>query len=143
MREKFGLRRPSPAMVVALVAVILACGGSAYAGSKISFGELSKGAKVKTEGVGPLAFVKEAVTIPSVANGTTATFVGCPNGLSPVGGGVALLTGFGVNPATFFVQQDYPFNNGWQALVFNNTGSPRSVTTIVACARSRLVTGLQ
>ena len=45
--RKLKLRRPSPAMIVAMVALIAAVGGTAYAAAKITYKGLDKDARLK------------------------------------------------------------------------------------------------
>ena len=45
--RKLKLRRPSPAMIVGMVALIAALGGTAYAAKKITYKGLDKDARLK------------------------------------------------------------------------------------------------
>jgi hypothetical protein len=51
---------PSPAIVIAMIALVAAMAGTSIAA--ISLGALSKGAKNKTVGVGPLTYVGSTTT---------------------------------------------------------------------------------
>jgi hypothetical protein len=136
MRTKFRFLRPTPSMVVAVIAMVLAIGGSAYAGATLSLKALSKGARAQTVGVGPLAYVTNNENIgPTGSSGTTVTAT-CPPGLLPIGGGIRVY-----NDATGYVNDSHPIRQGWAGTVFNNGSVSFLVQTTVVCATSRLVSG--
>jgi len=130
------LRAPSPAIVIAIVALVAALGGSAYAGSKIGFGELSKKAKVKTAGVGPLEYVSTTNTVVPTGPAGQTVFALCPAGMNPISGGIRLS-----NNALMFVNSDHAITGGWAGRVVNESALNRTATVIVACANSRDVDG--
>jgi hypothetical protein len=132
-------RRPSAAMVVALLALVLALTGGAFAATKIKLGRLTDGAKNKTVGVGKLTYVTTTTPIPpgipdEVLVRVSAT---CPAGLKPIGGGIKR----GANVLQFSIADSYPTATGWAGTVENESTNSQSATTIVACAASRVVTG--
>jgi hypothetical protein len=124
---------PSPAMIIAIIALVAALAGTAVAAGTIKLGALTNGAKNKTVGVGKLTYVN-GPTVSGQPGGidleATAT---CPTGLEPIGGGVARVTGNAV------VRSSHPTPTGWKARV--NLGAIDSVHAVVACATSRVVTG--
>jgi hypothetical protein len=123
-------------MLIAVVALIAALGGSAYAGSKISFGELSNGAKKKTAGVGKLQYVTTPTVIPANSSTTVAT-AACPSGYQVIGGGIKV-----ENDNDDFVNDSHPTSFGWAGTVYNNnlTTAHTAITTAI-CAKSRSVVG--
>jgi len=128
-------RGPSAAMIVAVVALILSLTGSAYAGLKLGLGNLSKGARNATVGVGPLTYVSVSNSVPPTGS-AGATVVGtCPPGTFPIGGGIRVL-----NDATMIVNDSHPIVGGWGGTVFNG-GSTTPAIVSIACATSRRVGG--
>ena len=134
--RKLRARMPAPAMVIAIIALIAALGGSAYAGSKISFGELSKKAKLKTAGVGPLEYVSTANVVPPTGPAGRVVAAYCPDGMESIGGGIHLSSDIAMA-----VNDDHPINNGWAGTVYNDSAINRIATVTVACANSRDVDG--
>ncbi len=67
------LRRPSPALIISVIALVAALGGSAYAVKKIGATQLKRNAvttkKIKNGAVTTLKIANGAVTNPKIANG--------------------------------------------------------------------------
>jgi hypothetical protein len=124
-------------MIVAVIALVVALGGTAVAAKQISLSALANGAKNKTVGVGKLTYVNATKTVSSseaTASTVTAT---CPPGTHVVGGGVK-----GENPDEDFVFDSYPTATGWSARVFaGGTGNTRTFIATAICGVSRSVTG--
>jgi len=131
------MRVPNPAMIVAIVALIAAFGGSAYAGSKIGFGELSKKAKKQTAGAGPLVYVSTTNVVPQTVSTPQAVAAYCPGGMKPIGGGIRL-----ASKNVTEVTSDHPVTDGWAGTVLNFSSVNRSVIVTVICANSRDVNGI-
>jgi hypothetical protein len=86
MMRSLRLRRPSPAMIVAIAALCIALGGTAVAGGLIRLGDLTPTARSKTVGVGPLTYVTGPTV--AVADGVQASSTAvCPSNLHVIGGG--------------------------------------------------------
>jgi hypothetical protein len=132
MNKRFRLRRPSPAMIVAIGAIVVATAGTSVAA--INLNKLSDGAKDKTVGVGKLTYVTTTKAIP--ANTTVPVSAQCPTGLTVIGGG----TKWSTLPAPGTVTTDtYPSTTGWAGDVYS--GINNTATTTAICAKSRVVTG--
>jgi hypothetical protein len=134
-------RRPGPAGVVAVLALILALAGTAVAAGKIGVGALSNGAKNKTVGVGKLTYVSATGTFntPSLQINNDTLSAQCPSGLRVIGGSAKSSTPSG--QSNFALLQDYPTSTGWTA-TFVVDGPPSEEITVTAiCATSRVVTG--
>jgi hypothetical protein len=130
--------RPSPAMIVAVVALVLALAGGAYAAATIGLSDLTKKAKNKTVGVGKLTYVSTTTIIPHLTGDELRTVsANCPSGLRPIGGGIKLEP----NDADVWTDDSYPTSAGWTGTVFNGNDNPATATVTVACAVSRVVTG--
>jgi hypothetical protein len=90
--RKLGSHRPSPAMIVACIALIVAVGGSAYAATKIGTKQLKNGAvstkKLKNNAVKEPKIGGGAVTSAKIKDGTIATIdvAGCKAGTELVNG---------------------------------------------------------
>ena len=124
---------PSPAMIVAIIALVLALAGTSVAAG---LGILNTKAKNKTVGVGPLTYVTTTAIIPPTGSGGLNVSALCPAGLRVIGGGVRLS-----NVNVQFVQHSYPTISGWAGNVFNGGNVSHSAITTAICANSRVVSG--
>jgi hypothetical protein len=148
MKEKVkSLRRPSPAMVIAIVALVVAFTGTAIAGSKLGLGALSPSAKKKTVGVGKLTYVSTTKTIPGGGSPTginVPVSATCPAGTHVIGGGIKVPEPApGPNNDDIFIHDSYPTATGWAGRVANYASAtlPATATTTAICAVSQAVTG--
>jgi hypothetical protein len=137
--KKLLRRRPSAAMIVSVIALVMAMTGGAIAAKQIKLGGLTDGAKNKTVGVGKLTYVTQSHVVPNPdpTNGTEVTAT-CPSGLRVIGGGIK-----GENPNEDFIFDSYPTSTGWKGRVYSGGGATVSRTFVVTaiCAPSRVVTG--
>lgn len=150
-------RRLSPAMVVALIALFVALGGTATAarvlltGADIKDNSLT-GADVKNgsltprdlSGTIPVSIETEYVVSDELANPAeeqTFGWVDCPSGTQVVGGGVATSGGWGLQR----VNSTYPVEGGgseeegtggWGAYVDNNDAAPHRFWVYAICLAS-------
>jgi hypothetical protein len=137
-------RRPSAAMIVAIIAVVIAVSGSAVAANLIGLGDLSAKAKKKTVGVGKLTYVtaQQTYTSGSPNSGYVQTAT-CPSGTRPLGGGLKLVSPTD-NPAnTIYHVSSFPSSSGYTArFLLNASGAnPTTVAVIAVCGVSQSVTG--
>jgi hypothetical protein len=121
-------RAPSPALVVAMLALVLTLGGTGYAASQ-------------TGAVKLVYRLRKSSVIGHI--GQTFT-VDCPNGTRPTGGG------FSTTPATDVVLNSGPFDsatnsfaggsvqsaNGWRVSFYNHGSSSSQLTIYAVCAPS-------
>jgi hypothetical protein len=129
-------RRPSAALIISVVALVVGLGGTAVAGNKLGLGALSDGAKNKTVGVGKITYVTNTVGATGPEQSVT---VNCPSGLHAIGGGIKLSEP-NVTGDSSWVEDSYPTVAGWAGHVFfDNAG--QSATAVAVCATSRVVTG--
>jgi len=134
--KKLIRRRPSPALIIAIVALVVALSGTAVAASKLGLGALSNGAKNKTVGAGKVTYVTNTV---GAVQPDQSISVNCPSGLHVIGGGIKLSEP-NVTGDSSWVVDSYPTVSGWAGHVFfDNPG--QSATATAACAVSRAVTG--
>lgn len=130
-------RLPSPAMVVAIVALIAAMSGTALAGGFIT------GKKFKKQSLrGPLTYVSTTSVVgPPVGPAFNATQLAatCPGGFYPTGGSARTTSLSG--PSNFFLFQDYPSTNGWVAQVYVFGPPSELVVTTAICAKSKRTEG--
>jgi hypothetical protein len=137
------LRRPSPAMIIAIVALIAALAGTAVAGGpflpKRKFSNFKKNVAVK----GPITYVNQTQNVnnnnsPPPPTGVNIT-AACPTGMFPVGGGAK--TSSSSQQSTFSAEDSYPSSgNGWTAKVFAGeqpSGNAESVTVTAICERGK------
>jgi hypothetical protein len=122
-------RLPGPAMIVAILALVVAMAGTSVAA--IGLGALSNKAKDKTVGVGKLTYVGATTTGTGNAISVEAT---CPTGLKLIGGGVHTS-----DPARSEVEESHPASqNHWEAVV--RARGDETIEAIAICAKSRKVT---
>lgn len=121
-------RRPSPAMIVAIVALVAAMAGSAVAGSK--FLPSKKFKKFKSTAVTRLTYVNTTQTVP-VGSGSDFTTVSanCPSGFHPVGGGVKLTP----SNQNFWWDDGYLTPTGYASKIANNSAESRTALVTVVC----------
>ncbi len=162
---------PSPALIVACLALFVALGGTGYAATQLSPGQnratTSKGAKRGPRGArgprgiqgipgtpgaagkpgsdafGELTYVEgEGSAIPKGEQG--AVSAQCPAGLHVVGGGVASedeTPGQDVNSSFPSNTKGEPGNTGWFGYVDNSTGKSENAWAYAICAEAGKVTG--
>jgi hypothetical protein len=138
-------RRPSPAMITALVALFVALGGTAIAAKQLKLGALTDGAKNKTVGVGKLTYVTTTKVIPGntpAPNGEDVPVsAACPSGLKVLGGGIKVPEPPGGLTNNEFIDDSYPTASGWAGRISNFDNLPAIATTTAICGTSRVVTG--
>jgi hypothetical protein len=130
-------RRPSPAMIVAIVALVAALGGTAVASGFLT---KKKFRKFKNQEIhqtirGPLTYVSTDNSVASTGpfgagmpQGVHVT-AACPSGTRVTGGGIKISNG-----ANMQVTDSYATVNGWAGTVFNSAGQPQAATVVVICA---------
>lgn len=136
--------RPSPAMIVAVIALVFAIAGGAYAANKIGLGELSKKAKKKTVGVGKLTYVTTTNTYntntPGGFDGYVVTAT-CPPGTKALGGGTKLVSPE-YTASGFFLVEDYISTTGFTSRYYaGSAGQADTVQVTAACGVSQSVSG--
>ena len=155
---------PSPAMVVACLALLVALGGTGYAAIKLPANSVGTkqlkrsavtGVKVKSNALtgtqinestlgrvpsaasSPVARLDyaSAVVVVSGSSTTTRGTVSCPTGLSPTGGGAKM-----ADPDNGFISDTNPVGKtGWEATAFS-PGVPQNMTVYVICAQAATTT---
>ncbi len=133
--SKLRPRRPSGAMMVAIVAVLIALGGTAVAGSGIPLKAFSNKTKTQTVGVGPLTYVKTFAVIPPTSSNGLDVAAACPAGTTVIGGGIQVSS-----DSAELVNDSFPSGTSWLGTVINTSSTvTHSATTTAICATSRLV----
>ncbi|HEY1238086.1 MAG TPA: hypothetical protein VGE91_07095 [Solirubrobacterales bacterium] len=136
LMKKLLARRPSAAMIVAVVALVVALGGTAVAAQKFGLSVLSNGAKNKTVGVGKLTYVSGTATGTAGDDAVTVSAT-CPAGTHVIGGGVKVQ-----DPNADFIDDSFPTPTGWAGRVSPGTGTgTHTFIATAVCATSRAVTG--
>ena len=130
-------KMPSPAMLIAIAALIVALSGTAIAATKIGIDDLGKKAKKQTVGVGPLTYVTVPVSVPPTGPAGFDVAAACPSGLRPLGGGIRLS-----NDVVMFVNDSYLTTSGLAGTVFNFANVAHAASVTVSCASSRDVEGV-
>jgi hypothetical protein len=132
--KRFRLRRPSAAMIIAVVALIAAIGGTAIAGGppfvpKTKFKKFKQNtnASLAQTVKGPLNYVTANFSNP--AGATTDVAASCPAGSAPTGGGIKV-----ENDATQFVNDSHPTTAGWAGTVKSTAAAPHTVQVTAICA---------
>src|SRR4051812_36469160 len=112
-------RRPSAAMIVAMVALVAALAGTAIAGAP--FLKKSKFNKFKSTAVTRLTYVNTTSNVPvGSGNDFTTVSANCPAGFHPVGGGVKLLS----PDQNFWWDDGYLTPTGYARKTAKNSGKP-------------------
>jgi hypothetical protein len=135
-------RRPSAAMIVAVLALVVALGGTAVAAKKLGLGSLSPNAKKKTVGVGKLTYVtsQQAYTGNPPPEGYVLTAT-CPSGTHVLGGGAKVASGYSPN-FTYSLIEDHLSTTGFTARFYaGDTGLTDTVAVTASCGVSQAVTG--
>jgi archaellin len=137
-------RRPSPAIIIAIVALVAALAGTAIAGggfvTKTKFKKFkqSTNTNLSSKVSGPITYVNQTQSV-NTNTGTSTNGVNitaaCPAGQHAVGGGVkSALTS---QQSGLFVEYSYPSASGWTANVFAGTGAPpgtpEQITVTAVC----------
>jgi hypothetical protein len=131
--KKLFRRRPSPALIIAIIALVAALGGTAVAGG----GFLTKKnfSKFKSNAVQRLTYVNNTQPVP-VGSGSDFTRVSanCPAGFHPVGGGVKLSP----DDQAIWWDDGYLTATGFASKIVNDTTStPATALVTVACVAGR------
>lgn len=134
---------PNPAMIIAVIALVVALGGTAVAAKKLGLGALSGKAKDKTIGVGKLTYVNAQQTYnvsPNPSDGYVLTAT-CPAGTRVLGGGTRLVSPV-YSDSSYFLINDYPSATGFTSRFFAGSTAQADVVQVTAvCGISRAVTG--
>ncbi len=134
MIKRLPARRPSPAMIIAVIALIAALGGTAVAGGVLTTKKFKKQA-VR----GPVQYVAVTTSVPSTnvpdSPGVHVAAT-CPAGTHVIGGGVKLSL-----EADMFVNDSTPTTSGWAGTVFNGNAAAQPATTTAICATVQKVSG--
>jgi hypothetical protein len=128
-------RRPSPAMILAVIALIVALAGTAIAGGGfVTKKKLNN--KINTTVRGPVQYSVTTQTIPGGGTYAAVSAV-CPAGTKVIGGGIKIPdpnpTG---NNGASFLDDAYPTTVGYTGHVVNANAAATAVkaTTIAICA---------
>jgi hypothetical protein len=139
-------RRPSPAIILAIVALVAALAGTAVAGggfvtkkkfnkfksqtnTQISTLSTQTSAAVK----GPIRYVTQTVSVPDAPATPVQATASCPAGTKVLGGGAQT----SVNSTSAFIDETGPAGQtGWEGKFDNGTGAPYTGTVTAICATS-------
>jgi hypothetical protein len=129
------IRRPSLGMVLAVVALIAALGGTAVAGSGFLTTKKFKKQAVR----GPVVYATNTVTVPNAGSGDSyvTVSVSCPSGTKVIGGGIKIPDTSATGNA--YQNDSYPTATGWTGHVSNyESGSlETSATAIAVCVNAK------
>jgi hypothetical protein len=129
--KRFKIRRPSAPMIFAIVALVIALGGTAVAGG--GFLTKKKFNKFKATAItAPVSYVVADKSIPANTYTSAATAT-CPAGTKVVGGGIKIPNPAGGTGGSF-LDDSYPTQTGWAGHVANGTAAAVTSTTIAICA---------
>jgi len=123
--SKIRKRLPSPAMIIAMVALIAAVGGTAVAASTLTNKAFKKQA-VR----GPVTYVTTTTAIPAAVS--TAVSATCPGGTKVIGGGIKV-----TKPYSTGVESSSPTTSGWAGDVYSATATSATATAICAKAKTK------
>ena len=124
--------RPSPAMIVAAIALITALGGTAVAANVITTKAFKKQA-VR----GPIVYVTSTVSVPNTGgNPATRATATCPTGTHVIGGGAKV-----EDLVNMTVDDGFATATGWTTSFYNGNASAKTGTVEAICATVKRVTG--
>lgn len=133
--KRFRPRRPSAAIIIAVIALVAAIGGTAIAGSPFVKTTKFKKFKQNTNSrfsqtvQGPVNYVTAAFTNP--AGASTDVAASCPAGTVPTGGGIKV-----ENDATQRVNDSHPTVAGWAGTVISTAATSHSAQITAICAKA-------
>jgi hypothetical protein len=134
MIKRLRARRPSAAMIIAVIALIAALGGTAVAGGVLTTKKFKKQA-VR----GPVQYVSVTTSVPSTNVPNSPGFqvaATCPAGTHVIGGGIKLSL-----EADMYVNDSTPTTSGWAGTVYNGNAAAQPATTTAICATVNKVSG--
>jgi hypothetical protein len=127
-------RGPSPAIIIAVIALVVALAGTAIAGggfiTKKKFNNRLTTA-INTTVRGPLSYSTVTSSVPVTPGGGAGTNVSapCPAGTQPTGGGIKLS-----DEANEFVNDSHVTSTGWAGNVVNVGTVTHFATVTAICA---------
>lgn len=134
MRTRIRLRRPSPALIISIVALVMALGGTAVA-AKLGLGALNAKAKNETVGVGPLSYVETSVVIPPTGTNGLDVAAYCPPGKNVIGGGIKVS-----NDPAELVNDSHPIAGAaWGGTVINDSTINHTAFVTAICGKTRII----
>jgi hypothetical protein len=127
-------------MVIAMVALIVAVGGTSYAVTKlpknsVGTAQLKNGAVTTAKvasgtsaRIAGLTYKKLTISVPASTGGVVT--VPAPSGLTAIGGGME-------SPHTLntYLLDTHPTSNGWEVSVGNTSAAPESITVYAISAK--------
>jgi len=124
-------RRPSAAMIIAIIALVAALAGTAVAGG--GFLTKKKFGKFKSTAVVGLTYVTKTFSLPNNPEYQQVS-ADCPPGLKPVGGGVKLTP----EDTSIWWGDGYLTATGYHAAIDSNAGPSvtAEATVTLACAHA-------
>src|SRR5262245_65469134 len=132
MKRMLG-RRPSPAMIIAIIALIAALGGTALAGGGFLTTKQFKKQAVR----GPVQYVTASVNVPNNPNPLPEATANCPSGTKVLGGGAEVPSSDG----SLFFDDSHPVGTtGWRAK-FDNASGGAAYTGVVTADRKSVGEG--
>ena len=141
------IRMPSPAVIIAVIALVFALTGTAVGAKKLlGLGKFRDGVKDKTVGVGKLRYVTTTATADNTSTPASPKVLvaTCPGNFEAIGGGIKLTN---ADPPPGgpgdVIHDSYPTTSGWTGRVSTAAlpATPSTFTTTAICARSRAIQG--
>jgi hypothetical protein len=135
MKKRHWPRRPSAAMIVAIVALIAALAGTAVAGggfiTKKKFNNRLNAVNtaLATTLRGPLTYSTVTVNVPTSPPAGQDVAAACPPGTQPTGGGIKVS-----NDTNEIVNDSHVTTTGWAGTVFNGAATTHTATVTAICA---------
>ena len=139
MKKRIG--KPSPATIIAVVALVFALTGTAVGAKKLlGLGAFRDGVKDKTVGVGKLRYVTSTATADNTSTPASPKVLvaTCPGNFEAIGGGIKL-----TSAANDVIHDSYATASGWTGRVSTAAlpAAPSTFTITAICARSRNIQG--
>ena len=124
-------RLPSPAMIVAVVALVAGLSGTAIAGGKFLTKKqgLTKKQFNNQAIRGPIQYVSTPTSVPVTGSSGATVTATCPPGTHVIGGRIRVSL-----DDLDFVNDSHPTSTGWAGTVFNTGSVAHTFTTTAICA---------
>jgi hypothetical protein len=141
------IRKPSPGVLLGIIAIVLALGGTAVAASNLTLGSFTPDSRNRLAGTGVIQFAQQ-----NYNTGTSTSFdqvhsynVQCELAKKATSGGFKWTSNTPPKPADFQVLDQYPNGGGYVVRIYikpAGTGENQPLSVYSNCVKSRQQTGV-
>jgi hypothetical protein len=141
------IRKPSPGVLLGIIAIVLALGGTAVAASNLTLGSFTPDSRNRLAGTGVIQFAQQ-----NYNTGTSTSFdqvhsynVQCELAKKATSGGFKWTSNTPPKPADFQVLDQYPNGGGYVVRIYikpAGTAENQPLSVYSNCVKSRQQTGV-